>query len=1318
MPTPTVTYAILSDAAQSPYGSQVSLTGFTALSVSSAVTANGAAVGFYGQAWVNTTTGEVIISNRGTVPGTSATSIDNFEDDAQLTFEQEASSQTAANQFAIAALQAAQTALSGSGVALGQVYLTGHSLGGYHAQGEAEFLTTPNTVNSFPSLSYTVVTFNSPGIGGINTTTSNGNYTSIAFITQGDVVNQAGGNDLPGTGKVTLAIGPEQYATGGVMKLGAATAATTSFLGGLLEVAEGGYFALSAHSMSAIETSMSTSAYASVPVAEINALGLTTAQFQEVVNGTLTLEQLNSTQQSDVEANPSLDNLIGAGSTSTSSNYNSEGYNSSGYNSTGFNSSGYNIAGRNASGDLDPSIPSGGETNTNVIGGETLTFNVAQDGSVTDTVSLPDGTSISQSRNTSGQLLESTTTNPDGSTTTDIYSTVSGQYEIEIKSSSGTLLQKESIYLNSNGSGTGTSSNYSTGGVLTSSNYVVQATNGSIVDTDTNYNSSGTALGSIVYDETSSGTLTGTVSGTGNIVTAGDGTITVDNSATASISGTQGGTINIGSSDNLTLVAGSNGMTLDDTGSSLTLVDNGGGNTVTLGATTASLTADSDSISITHTGDTLSIAGSGDSITSTSDTITGASGFTGAQLTGNGNTLNLTSDSDAAVTITGTSNVIEGSNETITLGSGFTGTIDGSNDTINMVGGSASSVTISGTGNTVSGDSGTDSVSLTSASDTLTVSGTDGTINIGATGDTLTTSTEYVDATSGEALTVDGTSDAITGTSNTITLGSDFNGNVTGNSMTIDMNDGTGSAGSNTGVGLYGSSFTVNDDDGSNYVNLESANETGTVNGDGTVQVFATGDHLTSSNQYVYVNNTGLSLSITGGSDAIQGDDDTVSTSSGFQGNIYGDEMTVDMTGNSDSAFGVYGTHFTVNNNTGSNYINLVSAGQTGTISGTGGLVQIYADDVSLTDSHETILNNVDLSDNSITGTNDSIYGYLDTNISISGTSDTFTGNYNSGIDFGTTHTADTVIGSADSGTDWANTTGFENEDGDEQYYYASGSTDQTSFYVIPDSEFNSNTEAFIESGFAHGADSSNAGAGSYGNAPSFSGYSGSPPDTDEFGSGGGYYGGSGSGYYDDPLVLNLSGQSVQTEGRFHSAAHFDMQNNGKQVQTGWVTPGEGLLVLDPTDAPITSASQLLAGFNALDALDSNGDGVLNSSDAAWDQLRVWVDSSGTGQYQTGQLYTLDQLGITSINLNATAVNANSNGNTIEDQSTFTTTSGTGDIAGVSLAFNSDTAGMQLNSLISGMATFHAPQGASTSSPPLPADFSGHEHHHFAAAAA
>jgi hypothetical protein len=943
------------------------------------------------------------------------------------------------------------------------------------------------------------------------------------------------------------------------------------------------------------------------------------------------------------------------------------------------------------------SATDGGSVTTNVAGDEsTTTIQAASDGSTIAEITLSNGTTLESVYDSSGDLINSLATNANSTFTSDSINEATGVISTSITNLDGsitsqTITPSTGVDSTSTGNGGVTFSTVSTQVVSGATDATVDTNNasgtilysdstdfsssGSSVSTDINY-SSGTQQGEVVYDQTAAGVISATVSGVDSVVNASNSTITFDANAVGSLEG---------SNNTIDLDAG---VTLNDLGA--------GSNTITDSAATGSLIGNDDQMTVSGTGGTVTVGGIGDTVTASHETIS--------------------LGSDTSVAVTGSTDVIEGSNETITLGSGFTGTIDGSNDTINMVGGSASSVTISGTGNTVSGDSGTDSVSLTSASDTLTVSGTDGTINIGATGDTLTTSTEYVDATSGEALTVDGTSDAITGTSNTITLGSDFNGNVTGNSMTIDMNDGTGSAGSNTGVGLYGSSFTVNDDDGSNYVNLESANETGTVNGDGTVQVFATGDHLTSSNQYVYVNNTGLSLSITGGSDAIQGDDDTVSTSSGFQGNIYGDEMTVDMTGNSDSAFGVYGTHFTVNNNTGSNYINLVSAGQTGTISGTGGLVQIYADDVSLTDSHETILNNVDLSDNSITGTNDSIYGYLDTNISISGTSDTFTGNYNSGIDFGTTHTADTVIGSADSGTDWANTTGFENEDGDEQYYYASGSTDQTSFYVIPDSEFNSNTEAFIESGFAHGADSSNAGAGSYGNAPSFSGYSGSPPDTDEFGSGGGYYGGSGSGYYDDPLVLNLSGQSVQTEGRFHSAAHFDMQNNGKQVQTGWVTPGEGLLVLDPTDAPITSASQLLAGFNALDALDSNGDGVLNSSDAAWDQLRVWVDSSGTGQYQTGQLYTLDQLGITSINLNATAVNANSNGNTIEDQSTFTTTSGTGDIAGVSLAFNSDTAGMQLNSLISGMATFHAPQGASTSSPPLPADFSGHEHHHFAAA--
>ncbi len=198
---------------------------------------------------------------------------------------------------------------------------------------------------------------------------------------------------------------------------------------------------------------------------------------------------------------------------------------------------------------------------------------------------------------------------------------------------------------------------------------------------------------------------------------------------------------------------------------------------------------------------------------------------------------------------------------------------------------------------------------------------------------------------------------------------------------------------------------------------------------------------------------------------------------------------------------------------------------------------------------------------------------------------------------------------------------------------------------------------------------------------------------------GGGDDGGSGSGYY-DPVVLNLSGKSVQTVGLSDSPAYFDMKNNGTAIQTGWITPGEGLLVDDPTDAPITNDSELIGGFGALQQLDSNGDGVLNASDAAWNQLRVWVDAAGTAQFQSGELVTLDQLGITSINLNATMTDQSNNGNIILDQSTFTTVGGgTGDIAGVGLV-GSDSSSAQLSSLINGMAAFNS-QGAASSSSQL-----------------
>ncbi|WP_410209611.1 beta strand repeat-containing protein [Aquirhabdus sp.] len=189
-----------------------------------------------------------------------------------------------------------------------------------------------------------------------------------------------------------------------------------------------------------------------------------------------------------------------------------------------------------------------------------------------------------------------------------------------------------------------------------------------------------------------------------------------------------------------------------------------------------------------------------------------------------------------------------------------------------------------------------------------------------------------------------------------------------------------------------------------------------------------------------------------------------------------------------------------------------------------------------------------------------------------------------------------------------------------------------------------------------------------------------------------------------DPVILNLQGKPVETKSLSGSSAYFDMQNNDQAVQTGWATAGEGMLVYNPTnpDGAVTQDSQLVAGFSILQGMNSNHDSMFNNQDQAWKDMRVWV-TDGTGNFNADQLHSLDQLGITSINLNSSHINQDNNGNTILDDSTFTWANGkTGDIAGVDLAFNPNAVAEKpmtssLDSLISAMASF-APASASSSS--------------------
>ena len=127
-----------------------------------------------------------------------------------------------------------------------------------------------------------------------------------------------------------------------------------------------------------------------------------------------------------------------------------------------------------------------------------------------------------------------------------------------------------------------------------------------------------------------------------------------------------------------------------------------------------------------------------------------------------------------------------------------------------------------------------------------------------------------------------------------------------------------------------------------------------------------------------------------------------------------------------------------------------------------------------------------------------------------------------------------------------------------------------------------------------------------------------------------------------DPLVLDLDGDGIEAVGI--DPAHpilFDHDGDGVKNATGWIKADDGLVVLDRNgNAVIDSGAELFGdstilanglragklasnGFEALGDLDFNQDGAINSTDAAYTQLRIWQDANQDGVSQASELQTL-----------------------------------------------------------------------------------------------
>jgi len=125
----------------------------------------------------------------------------------------------------------------------------------------------------------------------------------------------------------------------------------------------------------------------------------------------------------------------------------------------------------------------------------------------------------------------------------------------------------------------------------------------------------------------------------------------------------------------------------------------------------------------------------------------------------------------------------------------------------------------------------------------------------------------------------------------------------------------------------------------------------------------------------------------------------------------------------------------------------------------------------------------------------------------------------------------------------------------------------------------------------------------------------------------------------------------------------------GEATVSTWVGPEDGLLAVDlDGDGLIDRETELVApnlgggdfadSLAALMSFDSNGDGVLNASDDGFGDLFVWQDANSDSLSTTDELFTLDELGITEIDLNASPVAAAEDGQQIFAEGVATTADG------------------------------------------------------------
>lgn len=125
-----------------------------------------------------------------------------------------------------------------------------------------------------------------------------------------------------------------------------------------------------------------------------------------------------------------------------------------------------------------------------------------------------------------------------------------------------------------------------------------------------------------------------------------------------------------------------------------------------------------------------------------------------------------------------------------------------------------------------------------------------------------------------------------------------------------------------------------------------------------------------------------------------------------------------------------------------------------------------------------------------------------------------------------------------------------------------------------------------------------------------------------------------------DPLILDLDGDGFDLAPNINISPEFDLNGDGFATRTAWTLGGDdGFLAIDINlNGNIDDIVELFggpneSGFAALSTYDTNFDGVVDQTEATAAGIVIWVDANGDAVTDAGELHTLDDYNIASIEI-------------------------------------------------------------------------------------